>query len=209
MPRGRLSSPVVALIRNRTLTHKQKGECAIPPVPEGIGFPRAISMIDISMQGAMLALDVPAIAKGGNVVLEFSSEGTPIEFPDLETCGYEMTMNGELVTWTKPTPITWSVTVIAGSNSDVALRNLLYAGHVGGRRGKPISQTYVHITSAELTVPSIMSNGVVSSNGKTTFSFANGRMTGGPTAIGSNAEGKMSPHTYKFVFESVKAQPTS
>lgn len=161
-------------------------------------------MIDISMQGAKLTLECPAIA-AGNIILEFSAEGTPIEFPDIETCGYEMTMNGELVTWTKPAPITWSITVIAGSNSDVALRNLLYAGHVGGRRGRAISQEYVRISTATLDVPSITSNGIVSQAGSLKFTFTNGRLTGGPTAIGSNNEGKMSPRTYKFVFESVRA----
>ena len=155
------------------------------------------------MQGAKLTLTVPAITSG-NIILEFSAEGTPIDFPDIETCGYEMTMNGELVTWTKPAPITWSISVIAGSNSDVALRNLLYAGHVGGRKGKGITQSYVRISTAALEVPSITTNGVVSSTGKKlTFTFENGRLTSGPTAIGSNAEGKMSPRTYKFVFESV------
>ena len=161
-------------------------------------------MVDISMQGAKLTLKCNAIS-AGNVILEFSADGTPIEFPDLETCGYEMTMNGELVTWSKPSPITWNVTVIAGSNSDVAMRNLLYAGHVGGRKGKAISQSYVHIETATLEVPSITSNGIVSSATGLKFTFTNGRLTAGPTAIGANGEGKMAPRTYKFVFESVKA----
>ena len=159
-------------------------------------------MLDISMQGAKLTLKCEAIS-AGNIILEFSDEGTPIEFPDIETCGYAMTMNGELVTWTKPTPITWSLTVVPGSQSDIALRNLLYAGHVGGRKGRAISQSYVHITSATLEVPGITSYGIVSANGNVNFTFEHGRLYGGPTAIGSNAEGKMSARTYKFVFESV------
>lgn len=159
-------------------------------------------MIDISMQGAKLSLSCPAI-NAGNIILEFSDEGTPIEFPDIEVAGSAMTMNGELVTWTKPTPITWSLTVIPGSNSDVALRNLLYAGHVGGRKGKAIAQDYVHIASATLEVPSASSWGIVTTNSNLKFTFSQGRLTSGPTAIGSNAEGKMSARTYKFVFESV------
>lgn len=158
-------------------------------------------MIDISMQGATLTLSCPAIS-AGNIILEFSDEGTPIEFPDIEVCGYAMTMNGELVTWTKPTPITWSLTVIPGSNSDVALRNLLYAGHVGGRKGKAIAQDYVHISSATLSVPSATTFGIVTAN-TVNFTFEHGRLSSGPTAIGSNAEGKMSARTYRFVFESV------
>ena len=98
-------------------------------------------MVDISMQGARLTIQNSLVGSGnGNIVLEFSDEGTPIDFPDLETVGYAMTMNGELVTWTKPAPVTFRVTVIPGSNSDAKLRRLLYAGHVGGKRGNPINQ---------------------------------------------------------------------
>ena len=161
-------------------------------------------MIDISMQGATLTFSCKGLA--GNVVLEFSDEGTPMEFPDLETCGYAMTMNGELVTWTKPSPITFSITVIPGSKSDEAMRNLLYLGHVGGRRGKAIDQGSVYIESCTVTVPSISTEttgAIVGQAKKLQFTFKNGRLTGGRPAIGSNAEGKMSANTYRFVFESV------
>lgn len=161
-------------------------------------------MLDISFQGAKLTLACDAI-RAGNIVLEFSDEGTPVEFPDMEVVGDAMTLNGELVTWTKPVPVRFNITVIPGSNSDVILRNLLYAGHVGGRKGKAISQTYVHITTATLECPSITSNGIVSAAGSTNFTFSNGRLSGGPPAIGANAEGKMSARTYKFVFESMQA----
>ncbi len=163
-------------------------------------------MIDISMQGATLTFSGGGLQT--NVVLEFSDEGTPLEFPDLETCGYSMTMNGELVTWTKPAPITFRISVIPGSVSDTALRNLLYAGHVGGKRGKAINQQGVYLASATLSVPQISteyqnSASIVRSGGKQKFTFKNGRLTGGNPAIGSNAEGKMSVRTYNFVFESV------
>lgn len=163
-------------------------------------------MIDISMQGARLTLTCGAINQG-NIVLEFSDEGTPIELPDIEVASSAMTMNGELVTWTKPSPINFSITVIPGSASDNALRNLLYAGHVGGRKGKAIEQSYVHISSATLEVPSIYTNDSAVNTAKNLkFTFSNGRLTAGPMGIGSNAEGKMSARTYKFVFESVKYQ---
>lgn len=166
-------------------------------------------MIDISFQGATLAINCPLLGGDGrgNIVLEFSEEGTPVDFPDLETVGYAMTMNGELVTWTKPAPITFRLTVIPGSASDGKLRKLLYAGHVGGRRGHAIDQASVIISSATLTVPSIYTAGEINSTanaaGKMTFEFKNGRLTGGNPAIGSNAEGKMTARTYNFVFESI------
>ena len=157
------------------------------------------------MQGARITLKCKAI-NSGNIVLEFSDEGTPIEIPDIEVASSAMTMNGELVTWTKPNPINFNITVIPGSASDNALRNLLYAGHVGGRKGKPIDQDYVHIDTATLEVPSIYTNGIVTEARSRVFVFTNGRLTAGPMGIGSNAEGKMSPRTYKFVFESVNYQ---
>lgn len=160
-------------------------------------------MVDISMQGATLTINNSYL--NGNVVLEFSDEGTPLEFPDLDVCGYAMTMNGELVTWTKPSPITFRISVIPNSKSDRSLRNLLYAGHVGGKAGKAISQQSVYISSAVLTVPAITASqgAVATGNSKSTFTFSNGRLTGGNPAVGSNAEGKMSVRTYNFVFESV------
>lgn len=163
-------------------------------------------MIDISMQGATLTFASPYLSK--NVVLEFSDEGTPLEFPDLEVCGYAMTMNGELVTWTKPSPITFRISVIPGSVSDASLRNLLYAGHIGGKRGNAINQQSVYIASATLTVPQISteynnSSAIIQGGKKNKFTFHNGRLTGGNPAVGSNAEGKMSVRTYNFVFESV------
>ena len=165
-------------------------------------------MVDISMQGARLTIQNSLVGSGnGNIVLEFSDEGTPIDFPDLETVGYAMTMNGELVTWTKPAPVTFRVTVIPGSNSDAKLRRLLYAGHVGGKRGNPINQAEVYISSATLEVPSISTSfgagATVTAAGRSRFTFTNGRMSGGQPGIGSNAEGKMSARTYYFVFEKI------
>lgn len=158
-------------------------------------------MIDISFQGAKLSLKTAGAS--GNIVLEFSDEGTPVEFSDLEVCGYAMTLNGELVTWTKPTPITMSITVIPGSTADKSMRNVLIAGHVGGKKGNAIDQQYVHITSAVLEVPAITTNGIVPSGGTSSFTLSNGRLYSGSPGMGSNAEGKMSAKTYRFVFESI------
>lgn len=160
-------------------------------------------MIDISFQGARLVMRTQGAS--GNMVLEFSDEGTPVEFPDLEVCGYAMTLNGELVTWTKPSPVTFTITVIPGSESDMRLRSILYAGHVGGRRGQPVSQAFVIIQTANLWVPSVYSNNsIVSGAGGQNFTLSNGRLYSGSPGIGSNAEGKMSAKTYRFVFESIR-----
>ena len=160
-------------------------------------------MIDLSFQGAQLVIGL--VGSKANIVLDFSDEGTPVEFPDLEVCGYAMTLNGELVTWTKPTPVQFNVTVIPGSKSDQALRSILYAGHIGGKRGRAINQKSVIIPAATLSVPSVytVTGSAVSNAGSMRFTLANGRLTAGTPGIGSNAEGKMSARTYRFVFESI------
>lgn len=161
-------------------------------------------MIDISFQGARLTINNPYIK--GNIVLEFSEEGQPVDFPDLETCGYAMNMNGILTTWTRAQPVQFNLTVIPGSVSDKRLRTLLYAGQMGGREGKPINQSSVYISNAILEVPEITTDGgVVRSAGRTKFILSEGKLTRGKPVIGSNAEGKMQPQSYGFVFESVSS----
>lgn len=161
-------------------------------------------MTDVSMQGATLVLSSDLV--NGDVVLSFSEEGTPIDFPDMETVGYGMNMNGELITWTKPVPVTFRITLIPGTRSDNALRKLLYASHIGGSNGAAVNIGQVLIKTATLTIPKITianTSSAVEAAGTLKFTFSNGRMTGGNPAMGSNAEGKMTARTYNFVFESM------
>ena len=159
-------------------------------------------MIDISMAGAKIVLNAANGAQNisSNPITEFSDEGTPIDIPSLEVAAGSMNMNGNLVTWTKPNPISISFTLIPGSKSDMSLRSFLSSVSIGGR-GNSVGEAY--ITSMVITVPSY-TDGSTSNKSDRIFTLTNGRLLSGPPAIGSNNEGKASPSTWTFMFEGFK-----
>ena len=164
-------------------------------------------MIDISFQGAKLTLEGPGFPKT-NLVFEFGDEGSPIDFPDLETVGTAGTMNGILVTWSMYQPVKFRLTLIPGCESDKVLRRILYLGHIGHNPGKATKVEEVTIDRGVLTIPSItnidsrVTDASPTVAGAQEFTFLNGRLTGGQPAISANAQGKMSSRVYNFVFES-------
>ncbi len=164
-------------------------------------------MVDISMGGSSVTLK---FSTGSSLVLtDFSDEGTPIDVSGLQIADGAKNMNGYLVTWTKPSVITVSFTLIPGSDDDLKLRAHLQAQCLAGGRtmsaGGGLEDAY--IATLTLVTP-IYSGGVVANpaeattvNGFKGFVFSNGRLQSGPCAIGSNNEGKASPSTYTFMFE--------
>lgn len=164
-------------------------------------------MVDISFQGATLKIKCPYITQNGaaDVLLDFGDEGSPVEFQNVDTVGVSGNMNGVLITWTRYQPIQFDVTLISGSKADKALRQLLYAQHVGGqKRGtRKADLNRLIISEGVLSVPSIYTEGEnVRNGGKTKYTLKLGRMTAGIPGQGANAEGKMSSRRYHFVFES-------
>ena len=157
-------------------------------------------MVDISMAGAKIVLNASGIKS--RPITEFSDEGTPIDIPALEVAAGSMNLNGKLVTWTKPNPVTVSFTLIPHSNSDKSLRSFLRAVHIGGK-GETVGDAF--ISSMIITVPSPKNESSTRQKDKSEFTFTNGRLLSGQPAIGSNAEGKASPSTYTFMFESVSS----
>lgn len=153
-------------------------------------------MIDVSATGATVTIKAPAI--GSVTVSRFSDEGTPFEFNEIEVTGSALSLNGELITWSKPVAYAASVTVIPHSDEDNALRKLLEASHVRftGKGTKAVSPENVK-TSLTLKCPKINAGG----NSFKMYSYTNGRIVSGPTAPSTSPEGKLSARTYTFVFE--------
>ena len=161
-------------------------------------------MTDISFQGSKLALVCSGLSNAdANLLLDFGDEGAPVEFQNVEEVGTSGNLNGTLITWSRYQPIQMDISLIPNSASDVKLRNLFYAQHLGGAGGAAVNQSSVVIKSATLTVPAITTTdeGAVTGSGSSTFTFGPGRMTVGSPGIGSNGEGKMLMRRYHFVFE--------
>lgn len=169
-------------------------------------------MVDISFQGATLALSCRGLGKGmasTNLLLDFGDEGAPVEIQQTEVVGTSGNFQGTLITWTRYQPIQMDISLIPGSASDMALRALLYATHIGGMGGLGVIQSEAIIESATLTVPAIYTKASIlgastvtaGSSGTTKYTFGPGRMTVGSMGQSANSEGKMMMRRYHFVFE--------
>lgn len=161
-------------------------------------------MIDVSMYGTTIAINFygsPAIK-----VDEFSDEGTPIEIPGLQIADGSKNLNGALVTWSKPSIPTVSFTLIPGGQDDNKLRTKLQAQALNGT-GNPqeafISSLVVSVPIWSQSNSNMTGATTTARNGYRTWTFHNGRLQSGQAAFGSNNEGKASPSTYTFMFESV------
>lgn len=153
-------------------------------------------MIDISSNG--LRINIKSNGYTVSDISEFTDDGTPVEVPALEVVGSGMSLNGCLVTWTKPNPIGLSFTLIPRTVSDENMRNFLIASHVGGN-STGLDTDNLIIQTLTIKYPSTSSTTDAYTKMAT---YRNGRLVSGPVAIGSNADGKLTACTYTFVFES-------
>jgi len=153
-------------------------------------------MIDISSNG--LRINIKSNGYSVSDISEFTDDGTPVEVPALEVVGSGMSLNGCLVTWTKPNPIGLSFTLIPRTVSDENMRNFLIASHVGGN-SNGLNTDNLIINTLTIKYPSTSST---TDSYTKMATYRNGRLVSGQPAIGSNADGKLTACTYTFVFES-------
>lgn len=162
-------------------------------------------MQDISMAGAKVTFKV---GKSSVILDEFASDQDPISVPELEVRNGEMNMNGDLVTWAKPVPISFSVSVIPGSQSDKQLSAAIRSAHIGGK-GEHTQFDAVFIPSLTITTPYGQAQNTLTVATRDSWTFSNGYLSAGSPAQGTNSEGKANSKTYTFTFESVTYQSKS
>lgn len=158
-------------------------------------------MIDISSTGSTIQINTRCTGKFE--ISRFSDEGTPFEFNEIEVTGSAPTLNGELITWSKPVAYAAAVTVVPGTPEDVNLRKLLMKSRVNYAGGNVTA-----VDPHQVEVRMVVNIPVISIENSTRqgqqynhYVFVNGRIVSGPTAPSSNPEGKLSARTYTFVFE--------
>lgn len=164
-------------------------------------------MIDISMAGAVVTIEMDGLPKGFTIS-EFAEDSDPISIPDLEVRKGGMNLNGKLISWASPNPVSVSFSIIPGSQSDLTLCAALRAAHIGGV-GNNIGNAYVK--SLTITVPLVSDeNSDTSFAGRKSksWTFINGYISSGSPAQGSNGEGRASTKTYTFVFEGFSQETT-
>lgn len=155
---------------------------------------------DISAVGAKIVFSNLTGYSDALTVSEFSDEGTPFDFPDVDVSTNAKNLNGEMISSRTPSVIPFSITVIPGSVADIRLREALARALIRPANNKPEDVQYIRTVT--VTMPN-----VVTTSDSTTISNRNSvtlktvRIKSGPTGPSTSSEGRMSPRTYSFEAE--------
>ena len=140
------------------------------------------TLLDVSFAGSKITV-------GGVTIEDFMDDANPVEFQDTEVSGVGVNCNGVMVRYARPNTIMMSVTVIPGSNSDMALYGLWRKYRV--QNG---------VNNAGQWETSLTGSIVTKGARGRTYTFSGGTMVSGPGGPSANGEGKMQGRTYSFAF---------
>lgn len=150
-------------------------------------------MNDISATGLSLIIQASNTFPAGIPITTFSDEGDPLDLPAVDITATAVDINGNLVSWSAPTPQTVTINVLAGSEEDENLAILLDANTA--RRGRRHASDIITL---------------VASYGDGSITAArNGRITNGSrgNSISNNARLKSKQYTFIFQdFDRVRAR---
>ena len=152
-------------------------------------------MIDISTVGAKI--DIKFKNNKRKIITQFSDEGTPFECPDVDVSTNAKNINGQMISSRTPSVYPVSITVSPGSEEDMFLQRRLAEAAIQPGNVKSIAE--LEVSSLIVSIPAINQSG--EGNHAIDYTFANGRLKGGPMGPSSSAEGRMSARTYTFEFE--------
>lgn len=144
-------------------------------------------MNDISVFGLRVQLRASETFPAGITLTQFADDADPFDTPSIQIRDKAMGVNGDLITWSKATPITLSLAVVPNSDDDDNLAVLLEANRVG--KGKQGARDVISVTA-------------VYPDGRT-VSFTQGTITDGMPANSPASSGRFKSKTYQFAFENV------
>lgn len=144
-------------------------------------------MNDISVFGLRVQLQASQTFPSGISLTQFADDADPFDAPTMQIRDKAMGVNGDLITWSKATPISLSLSVVPNSDDDRNLAVLFESNRVG--KGKQGAQDVINLTA-------------VYPDGRT-VSFTQGVITDGMPANSPSSAGRLKSKTYQFAFENV------
>lgn len=144
-------------------------------------------MQDISVFGLRVQLLASETFPFGIPITQFADDADPFDAPSIQVRDKAMGVNGDLITWSKATPIMLSLSVVPNSEDDYNLSVLLESNRVG--KGKLGARDVVSVTA-------IYPDGQA-------ISFTEGTITDGSPANSPSSAGRLKSKTYQFAFENV------
>ena len=142
-------------------------------------------MYDISGTGLSITVKASNTYPTGIICTAFADDTDPMDFPEITITEYGMGLNGDLITWSSPQPLQFSISLIPGSPGDEALDFLLEANRVA--KGKRSARDVITITT---NYPD-----------GTRKTLTGGKIVSGLPGKGVASGGRTKTSTYSFVFE--------
>lgn len=144
-------------------------------------------MPDISNFGSVVNVIASNSFPVGFPITQFSDDADPFDFPSIQIADVAMGVNGDLITWSRANPLPATLSVIVGSEDDIALQIIAKNNRVG--KGKQNALDSITIT---VIYPD-----------ETTVTFTGGKMTNAMFGKSGTSQGRLKTRSYQFMFENV------
>lgn len=142
-------------------------------------------MADISGNGLEIVVKGSVTFPSGFSVTQLADDADPFDLPDITIGDTGMGVNGDLVSWSTPTPIDFNLAVVPNGDDDTNLGILFEANRAG--KGKKSAKDVITIT------------GIYPDGKKITLT--NGVIILGKPGNSVTSAGRMRSGTYGFRFE--------
>lgn len=142
-------------------------------------------MQDISAIGFTLVLKASETFPNGFTITEVADDADPFDIPAVEIASTAMNVNGDLIAWSAPAPMTPTINVVPGSESDKNLAILWDANRAA--RGKRHARDVITL--------------VASYPDGSTKTFSEGKMTSGNPGGSIASSGRIKSNAYVFAFQ--------
>ncbi|CDG21068.1 conserved protein of unknown function [Xenorhabdus poinarii G6] len=142
-------------------------------------------MSDVSATGLSLVIQATKTFPSGIQISQFADDADPLDLPAVDIAQTGMDINGNLVSWSTPTPQTVTINVLAGSEEDENLSILLEANTA--KRGRRHAGDIITL--------------VASYGDGSTTTARNGKITNGSRGNSAASAGRLKSKQYTFVFQ--------
>ena len=144
---------------------------------------------DISATGLSVTISSSVTFPAGFTLTSFADDADPLDIPDKIIAEVAMNINGELISWSTPTPNLVTLNLIAGSEDAVNLGYILDANTA--RKGG-------------LHVGDLITMVVVYPDGVKAIA-RNGKLLSGPVGISAASSGRKKSAVFQFAFQDFDA----
>lgn len=142
-------------------------------------------MQDISAIGTSIRLVASVSFPTGFTITEFADDADPFDLPAIDIAVAAMNVNGDMIVYSAPTPITITLNVLPDSNADKNLSVIFEANRASKKKRH---------AGDVITIVGSYPNGA-------TIRLSQGKMTNGIPANSPASAGRIKSKAYTFAFE--------